>query len=68
MPKSKGPPSKYPFFATMEVGDSFFVEVAHQQIQWASFKVCASAIGARLKRTFKVVLLEDGCWQVCRWK
>lgn len=57
-------PSKYPF-ATMEVGDMFFVPAAKK-----SFSSLASAAGKRLGRKFSTrAATEDGvegigCWRV----
>lgn len=57
-------PSKYPF-ATMEVGDMFFVPTAKK-----SFSSLASAAGKRLSRKFSTRAVTDngvegiGCWRV----
>lgn len=57
-------PSKYPF-ATMEVGDMFFVPGAKK-----SFSSLASAAGKRLSRKFSTRVVTDngtegiGCWRV----
>lgn len=57
-------PSKYPF-ATMDVGDMFFVPNAKK-----SFSSLASAAGKRLSRKFSTRAVSDGgvdgigCWRV----
>lgn len=57
-------PSKYPF-ATMDVGDMFFVPDAKK-----SFSSLASAAGKRLGRKFSTRAVTDngvegiGCWRV----
>jgi hypothetical protein len=57
-------PSKYPF-ATMEVGDMFFVPAAKK-----SFSSLTSAAGKRLGRKFSTRAVSEngvegiGCWRV----